>query len=290
MRFDLKGKRALVTGASSGIGRAIALELAGRGAVLAISARRADALESLADEIVTAGGKRPVILTADLSKRGEAARLGREALALLGGVDLLINNAGVGMAASQVIGADDELARELFETNYWSPLALMHELVPEMRARGAGAIVNVSSIASFSLMPLVGHYSSSKAALSQATEHLRLELRDDPIHVLHVMPGPVETGMLAEVRAVPGGAKMLKSMPRGKAPVLAKKIADGLERGRRTLVYPGALAFARHFPTVVQRLSAPVMRAIDIHDERKALGGSHGDPLARAARDAAGAA
>jgi uncharacterized protein len=286
MKTSLSGKRALVTGASSGIGRALALALAKSGVELAISARRAQALTALADEIAAAGGKRPVVLTADLSLRGEAAELGQRAIAALGQVDILVNNAGVGVGGSQVNVADGDEARTLFETNYWSALALTTALVPGMRERGSGTIVNVSSIGSITPMPLAGHYSSSKAALSLATETLRLELRDTGVHVFLVLPGPVETAMLNEFRQVPGGDKVLAGMPRGTTDVLAKKIVRGIETQKRALVYPTILAIARHLPTLAVRVGGSVVKGVDVNDPRKVLGGSAGDATLREAREA----
>lgn len=292
MRFELAGKTALVTGASSGIGRALAEALAAAGARLAVSARRADALAKLADEIAAAGHTRPVVLPADLSRRGEAGRLAASALEALGQVDVLVNNAGVAIGGAQHVVADDEMARELFETNYWSPLALIGALVPAMRERGDGAVVNVTSIGSVTPMPLGGHYSSSKAALSLATETMRLELRGSGVHVLNVLPGPVETGMLAEVRAIPGGEALIGRMPRGTVDVLARKVVRALGRRQRALVYPATLGIVRHLPTVALRASGVVMaNTVDVDDGSKLRGGSHGDALAlkvRAAFDARG--
>jgi len=286
MKVQLFGKTALVTGASSGIGRALAKALGKQGVVLAVSARRKQALDSLADEIEKAGGKRPVVLTADLSKRGEAKKLGERALEALGRVDILVNNAGVGIGGAQAVVGDDDMARELFETNYWSALALVTALVPGMRERSYGAVVNVASIGAFVPMPLAGTYSSSKAALSLHSETLRLELRGTGIHVFNVQPGPVETGMIAEMGQVPGAKGVLDNMPLGDPDVLAKKIVRGLERGQRALVYPSSLAIMRHLPTVALRVTALATRGIDVNDPRKLQGGSQGDALAVEARAA----
>lgn len=103
-------------------------------------------------------------------------------------------------------------ARGLFETNYWSALALVRALLPSIRQR-KGAVVNVSSLGAITPNPLVGHYSSSLAALQLMTETLRLELRGTGVHMLAIMPGPVETGMLAEVNEVAGAGKAMKRMP-----------------------------------------------------------------------------
>lgn len=287
MKTELAGKKALLTGASSGIGRALAKALGKAGVALAVTARRADALQSLADEIEQAGGKRPIVLPSDLSQPGAAKELAARALAALGQVDILINNAGVGIGGAQHVVGDDEMARSLFETNYWTPLALVAALGPAMRDRGAGAIVNVTSIGAIAPMPLAGHYSSSKAALQLSTETMRLELGKSGVHIFAVLPGPVETAMLAEMRVVPGGARLLARMPRGNVDELAVKIVRGLERGQRTLVYPSSLGILRHLPSMMLRISESMTTGlIDVSDPRKMRGGSQGDTLALAARGA----
>jgi short-subunit dehydrogenase len=243
--------RALVTGASSGIGRAIAQALGARGAKLALAARRTEALEHLADEIADAGAPRPIVLPGDLSRAGEAERLGAAAREALGGVDLLVNNAGTSIKGRQDEVGDAAAARSLFEINYWSPLALARVLVPEMRARGGGAIANVSSVASIMPMPTYGHYSSTKAALSLATEALRLELRGSGVDVLHVMPGPVDTPLLSRAKTdVKDAARLLERTPEGDPDTLARKLVAALEKRRERLIYPGSLAVVQRFPNL----------------------------------------
>ncbi len=282
--MNLHDKRALVTGTSSGIGRLLALALARHGVRLAISARRSDPLEQLADEIAASGAGRPAVLPADLSVKGKAAGLAARALSALGEVDLLVNNAGVGIGGSQAVLGDDEMARALFETNFWSPLALTQALVPGMRARGSGVIVNVSSMAAVLPMPLSGHYGASKAALARATETLEMELRGSGIHVLHVLPGPVDTPMLAELKLVPGSEKVLARTPRGDAQTLVRKILVAIRRKQRTLVYPGPYALMRHLPTISAWFSRRMMRDMDGSDPRRIQGGSAGDAVAIEAR------
>src|SRR4051794_7057616 len=209
----LGGQGGLVTGASSGIGRELALVLAGRGARLVLAARRAERLDALAAEVVRRGHERPEAIATDLSHRGAAARLAEEAQAALGEVDVLVNNAGGGVGGSQWAVGDDDAAREGVEVNYWSPMALTQALVPGMRRRGHGAVVNVTSVAQVNTWPGFGGYAATKAALGVATETLRLELSGSGVHVLEAIPGPVDTAVQGETRLIPGIERMLDRVP-----------------------------------------------------------------------------
>jgi uncharacterized protein len=203
-RYELRDRRALVTGASSGIGRALALELGARGARLAILARRERRLERLADAVETMGGSRPLIVVADLSRRGAAALAAADVEAEFGGVDVLVNNAGGAVGGSVWAVADGDAARADFEVDVWSPLALIGAFVPGMRNRGHGAVVNVTSLRQVLTWPSFGQNSGAQAALAQITETLRLELVADGVHVVEVIPGPVETAMQGPTRLLPG--------------------------------------------------------------------------------------
>lgn len=254
MSGGVEGRRALVTGASSGIGRAVALALADAGASLVLVARRQGALEAVATEIELRGHARPQVLVADLSQRGVAQLVAEQAHAHGGRVDILVNNAGAGIAGTQLAVADDDDARALFETNYWSPLALARGLFGDAPPTHAFAIVNVSSLIAGFPVATAGHYSSSKSALALATEALRLELVGRPAHVLHVIPGPVETPMLEDLRSVRGAAKVVERLPRAQPEQLAAGILVALEKRQGTLVMPRSLDFVRHLPTLMLAL------------------------------------
>jgi short-subunit dehydrogenase len=284
MSLDLRGKAVLLTGASSGIGWATAKALAAAGARVGVSARREEALTQLALQIRAAGGEAHV-LPADLSVRGEASALAARATKALGQVDVLVNNAGVGMAASQWMGADGDVARRLFETNVWSPLALTAALVPEMRGRGYGAVVNVASMGAVVPFVLVGHYGASKAALATATLALRNELRGSGIGVTLVLPGPVETAMLAEAKQIEGIDGALAFAPPGRAEVLAKMIVRAIASGRREIVYPRMLWLMRIFPRLGELIGGWSMRKMNASDARVVAGGSNGDREALEARE-----
>jgi short-subunit dehydrogenase len=293
--IQIAGSRVLLTGASSGIGRELARALAARGAMLAISARRRSLLETLAEEITAAGRATPAVIETDLSRRDAARALAAEAEGALGHIDVLVNNAGGGVGGRISAVGDRDEAREAFETNYWSPLALIHVLVPSMAERGRGAVVNVTSMAQVSTWPGFGAYAATKAALGVATETLAMELLDSGVHVMEVIPGPVDTAVQGETRLAPGIERMLGRTPLGDAAELARLIARALERGQSRLIYPRRARLAYLLPTLVRwdtrRLAARTAKETDAAT-REALGslvvrtGSMGDEIAREAREA----
>ncbi len=288
--IDIRRQNILVTGASTGIGREIAMELGRRGARLAVAARSENLLEDLAEQVAQIG-ERPFPLPIDLADPSAAGDLGRRAIVALGQVDVLVNNAGVGVGGTQLAVADTEAAREVFQVNYWSPLALQRELVPPMISRRQGVVVNVTSMATVSPWPALGHYSSTKAAFAVATETLRLELTHTGVHVLEVIPGPVETAIQAESRLIPGFTAAMRGTPQGDPRVLARLVADALERGRARVVYPRGLRPIYTFPGVMRavlpRVVARYVSAEDIASglaARVVRAGSRGDEEARNAR------
>jgi short-subunit dehydrogenase len=293
---SIAGSRVLLTGASSGIGRELAKELAKRGAKLALAARRRPQLESLAAEIDQSTGAKPAVLEVDLAERGNALDLAAAAREALGGVDVLINNAGGGVGGRIVAVGDRDEAREAFEVNYWSPLALIQALAPAMLERRGGAIVNVSSLGHVSTWPGFGAYAATKGALSVAAETLAMELEDSGVHVMEVLPGPVDTAVQGETRLAPGIERMLKRIPLGDAATMARRIADGLERRRKRVIYPRQALVAYYLPALVRwdgrRIAAQAARELDDPEVRKALEGlvirtgSQGDEITRQARDA----
>ena len=288
--MGFQDSRVLLTGASSGIGRELAKVLAARGARLAVTGRRRALLESLAVELPV----RPVVLEADLAERGAAAELAAAALDALGGIDVLVNNAGGGVGGRIGTVGDRDEAREAFEVNYWSPLALVRAVLPAMRERDSGVIVNVTSMAQVNTWPGFGAYAATKGALGVATETLRLELAGTGVHVLEAIPGPVDTAVQGETRLAPGIERMLARVPLGDAGEMARRIADAIERRRAHVIYPRRTAIAYHLPSLARRdtrrLAGRVARETDpaIGDALDGLvvrTGSHGDDVARLARE-----
>ena len=280
----LEGRAVLITGASGAIGAEAARRLGAAGARLALSARREERLSAVAEEIAGTGATRPVVLAADLGRRGEAARLANRALEALGDVDVLVNNAGASLQGlSWVVGDRDE-ARAVVETNLWSPLALVAALTPSMVERGDGAIVNVGSMARVSPFPHLGHYAASRAALALSTEVLGMELRPRGIRVVEVALGPVDTPSSRENRVLAGADRWLDGRPGvGDVPSAAEAIVAAARGDAGSVVfYPRVLRWPHRLPGLGRRYARRMARHADLHDETVRVGGSAGDPELRA--------
>ena len=187
---DLTGTRALITGASSGIGRATALLLASRGAHVALVARDQGALEKLAVEITSTGG-RAAVCPANLLDTEARERVVSEALEALGGLDLLVNAAGV-IKSDSVESATLEGWGWLMELNLTAPFHLLQLSLKALK-ESRGAVVNVSSVTGVRAFPGVMSYCVSKAGLEQMTRCASLELAEHGVRVNAVCPGVVRT-------------------------------------------------------------------------------------------------
>jgi len=188
---ELQGKRVLVTGASSGIGAGLAVAFARAGATVGICARRGDRLEEV---LVRCRAHAPAsrMWVTDLSRDDEVDRLARDAVGELGGVDVLVNNAGI-PKRRHVTALDIGTVEAVAALNYLSPVRLTLALLPQMLERGEGRIVNVSSVAATLSSPGEAAYSAAKAALSVWSEGMAVDLWDRGIKVLVVYPGVVDT-------------------------------------------------------------------------------------------------
>ncbi|MBW0020187.1 MAG: SDR family NAD(P)-dependent oxidoreductase [Mycobacterium sp.] len=266
--LNLRGARVLVTGASSGIGRALAMRLAQEGAAVVLAARRLELLDTLADEIGTAGHRRPVVIRADLNQPGAAEALVGSALQELGGViDVVINNAGDGMVGAVSVIGDGANARGVFEVNFWAPLAVIAAVVPAMTAAGSGTIVNVTSTMQAIPLPLLGYYASSKAALAQATRSLRLELAETPIRVVEVAPGATDTGSRDQgIGEMPWKTTPPRMLPPVSPQSLAAQIVAALQRGRTRLVYPASSRVPLEVPAIGRLIARAGGRRINTRD------------------------
>jgi NADP-dependent 3-hydroxy acid dehydrogenase YdfG len=191
MTQSLTGKVALVTGASSGIGAATAIELAKAGATVALSARRADRLAGLVAQIEAAGGK-ALALAGDMAVEADAIRAVEDTVAQLGRIDILINSAGI-MQAGGIEGADLAEFRRVYEINVFGTLYTCAAAVPHMLKQGGGDIVNITSLAGRKGGPETNAYSGSKHAANSMTDAMRQELGGKNIRVSILMPGATST-------------------------------------------------------------------------------------------------
>lgn len=194
----LRGRRMLVTGASSGIGRAFVLQAARAGAELVLVARRGDELEQVASECERLGG-RAQVRTADLSSVESVRALVQTVSSEIGPIDVLVNNAGHSIRRAVTDYDADDLVR-LAAVNYLGPMVLTLELLPAMLARGGGHVVQVSTIGVQTGAPNFAAYVAAKAASDHFVRTLRLELGGRGIAVTTIQMPLVRTAMLAPTR------------------------------------------------------------------------------------------
>jgi short-subunit dehydrogenase len=229
----LTDRRAFVTGASSGIGRALAIELARRGADLVLLARREDRLAEVAREISRLG-RRAIQVVGDVTDAAVRRRALEAARHELGGLDILVNNAGVA-AHGRFAEADPHRIRPIFEVNFFAPVELVREAIPLLREGRQPIVVNIGSILGERGAPHKSEYSASKFALHGFSEAVRPELARLGIDVLVVAVGPTATEhfdvLLEGTAELPWG-----DPPRQPAEQVARSIVNAIERGRRHLV------------------------------------------------------
>ena len=247
-----RGRVALVTGASSGLGRALALRLAGSGMRVALVARRRDALDALAAEIARGGGD-ACAFPCDVESASDVAAATDAVLARYGAVDLLINNAGYGHHRP-FLSWDLEDMERVMRVNYVGALRFTKALLPGMVERRRGSLVFVASVAGKIATPDESAYSASKFAMIGLAQSLSLEVEDAGVHVLVVCPGVIRTPFF--------DAEALSRMPpvsrRSMVEVegLVDAILDALIKHKREVTYPRSIAAAY----VVQAIAPGFMR------------------------------
>lgn len=219
---DLEGKIVAITGASSGIGEATAVACARAGAAVSLAARRGDRLEALAKRIESGGG-RSLAVTADVGDEEQARAFIERTHSELGGLDVLVNNAGV-MLLGPIHRAPTEEWRRMVNVNVMGVLYCTHAALDVMREQRSGHIVNVSSVGGRVVGHWSGVYSATKFALGAFTEALRSESMDAGIRVTLIEPGRVETELREHIR--PEVLEEIGAAFAGVTPLRADEVAD----------------------------------------------------------------
>jgi short-subunit dehydrogenase len=252
MALRLAGKTVVITGASSGIGRSAALEIARRGANVVIAARRAEALEDVAREI----GPRCATVVADVTRDEDCRRL----IETAGHVDVLVNNAGFAIFGS-IAEASSTDFRDMIDTNYMGAVRCTQAVLPQMLARKRGTIVNVASIAGIMGYAGMGGYCASKFALIGFTEALRDEVLGRGIRVALVCPGTTETGFFtrAERKQMPAASRLIPGLSPDR---VARAVADAAEDGAYRRILPAAAALYMRFKEIAPRSAHLLMRRV----------------------------
>lgn len=253
---EIKGLRVLITGASSGIGRAVALELARRGAELTLASRRLLSLKKVAEDIQSAfpDAHRPLIVRCDVTDRQEVKSLVERSVRRWGGIDVLINNAGIGVYGDTEFTTLDDF-RAVMEVNFFGAVQCLQEVLPLMKRARKGLIVNITSVAGKHGVPYLGAYGATKAALSVLGQSLRAELSDSGVSVLNVYPSYTQTDFFRNEKKV-GGARRPHG-PYASPQKVARAVVRAVESRKHNLVLSlegKALALTQGlFPGLVEK-------------------------------------
>jgi short-subunit dehydrogenase len=262
-RRTIAGSRILITGASQGIGRALALAAAHRGAKVLAAARSDDLLQELAAEARTAGGVlEPVV--ADVTCPEDRQRLVEAAQRRFGGLDVLINNAGIG-ATGHFAECGPERLRAIMEVNFFALTETTRVFLPLLRQGRQPAIVNISSIAGKRGIPARSEYSASKFAVQGFSEALRAEMARFDIDVLVICPGLTQTNFSRNM--LEQKARLQMDHMRGMTAVdVAAATLRAIARGKNEvcLTFEGRLMVlvSRFFPRLADRIAARRVRAL----------------------------
>jgi uncharacterized protein len=262
--MELSGKVAVVTGASMGIGEAIAKVFADRGANVVLLSR--DAGRAEAARIRIGNLDRTLALSCDVRNREEIDKVINLTVHHFSRIDIWVNNAGRGIldTAAQ---ADMAVCRDIFNINFFGALEAMQAVVPVMRQQGAGAIINISSVAGHIPLPFHSIYSATKFALNAVGKAARLELKASGINVMTVCPGYVRTDFGANAARGPESKTVRPARVRG---ISVKRVARAVLRGylkqKREVIVPWtmhpAVKIYQLFPWLVERTMEKMVRPV----------------------------
>jgi short-subunit dehydrogenase len=252
---------ALVTGASAGIGEAIARELAARGHGVTLVARRGERLRTLASELSERHGVRADAIAVDLGDPPARDRLADQVAGLGLDVEILVNNAGFG-GSGNAADSDREQLLAMLRVNCEALLDLQARYLPAMVARGRGAVINIASMAAFQPIPGTATYAATKAFVLSLSEAVHEELKGTGVTVTAVCPGPVKTEF-SQVAGIEHAEDQLPDFFWMASEAIAKAAVEGAESGKRVVV-PGLLNRAgaltgHHTPRV---LALPIVKRI----------------------------
>jgi len=263
--MNLAESRVVVTGGSRGIGADLATRLASRGARVALVARSRDSIAKLAAEL--GGDSYP----ADLSDASAIEPLVRT-IESDGPIDVLVNNAGVDLTGV-FTELDPERITELIGVNLVAPMLLSRAVIPAMRARGRGHIMNVSSLAGTNALPGLAPYSTSKAGLSHFTAALRAECKGTGITTTLAEIGPVESSMMASLRSHPATERALSRLRRFRLAVdldmdaVVIALADAIEHERKHLRMPKRSALFPILTETPRRMTELLLAGVPAQDD-----------------------
>ncbi len=256
--MDWKNKTVVITGASSGIGRALAVNLAGRGASLVLAARNHAALEEVASGLKS-GGSRLLCVKTDVSTEADCVRLIEETSRFSGGIDVLINNAGISMRA--MFGEVDlKVLHELMNVNFWGAVYCTRYALPFLLQSG-GSVVGVSSVAGYKGLPGRTGYAASKFAMHGFLETIRIEYLKQGLHVLIACPGFTASNIRQTARGKDGHPQQESPLDENKlmpAEKVAEYIVRAIEKRKRSIILTtqGKLTvnLNKFFPGLVDKL------------------------------------
>lgn len=252
----LKGKVIIITGASSGIGKALARQCAAQGASVVLAARRKERLDQIAAEIREDGGN-AFAVTTDVSKESDVKHMVDATMKRFGRVDVLVNNAAYGLLARAEDTTREEL-HSLFDVNLFGLYNTYRAVMPVMKQQASGHIINISSIAGFVPMPSNSAYCATKAGVNLFTDALRMELAPYNIRISLICPGPVKTEFQETlVNKIDGPASISPPWMMQDPQSVAKIIRRCIKKPRARIITPFLmrglwLAYA-HFPRLVVR-------------------------------------
>jgi short-subunit dehydrogenase len=235
--MSLKNKVIIITGASSGIGKAMAVELASRGANLVLAARQYVTLCEIAQDLQERFGIRAIAVQCDVAIEEDCQHLIKQSIATFKTIDVLVNNAGISMRAL-LKDVDLDVLKKLMDVNFWGTVYCTKYALPYI-TKTQGSIVGVSSIAGYKGLPGRTGYSASKFAMNGFLDSLRVENLKTGVHVMTACPGFTASNIRNTALAKDGSQQGESSMNEGKmmsSEEVAKRIANGIEARKRTLI------------------------------------------------------